>query len=148
MSNSQITYSRNGHIISCFIQLSGQRKKLIATINESNRTLSKKIYPSKHTFYKSNSIAIAYELLTLDYDFIIIQCGYNQYRTTRKYFLENSDFKKFGDYELQKFLSIAEFGMDKVTKWENEQAELSRKRILETISKNPAKEVIQESLFS
>ncbi|MDQ3020099.1 MAG: hypothetical protein M3R36_05970 [Bacteroidota bacterium] len=148
MQTNQITYEQKGNLVYCFVQLTGERKKLIGTINQEDRTLYKKISPTKHTFNKSNSIAIAYELLKLDYDFIVIECGYNTHKTTRQFFLENSDFKRFGDYELQKFLPISEFGLERVEVWEKEQAEILREKlssILDTSNKN---KVIQESLFA
>ena len=121
MSDNQISYERQGKAIYCYITIAGKKRKSIGIINEATRTFSKKISMTAHTFNKSNSIAIAYELLKLDFDFIIIECGYNIYKTTRKFFLEHSDFKQFSGYELQKFLSMQNFGMERAESWEREQ---------------------------
>lgn len=130
MQKNQISYDRDDHLIFCYFQARPRdRKKLIGTINEKDKTFYKKIYPQTHTFNKSNSIGLSYELLKLDFVFIEIQCGYNICRTTRKYFLEKSDFKKFGKYELQKFLHISDFGIETAKNWERERTELSQESL-------------------
>lgn len=143
MQNNQISYERHGKLIHCYINIAGKRK-LIGIINEEARTFSKKISKTAHTFNKSNSIAIAYELLKLDYDFIIIECGYNTYKTTRNFFLENSDFKQFSGYELQKFLSMQNFGMERAESWEREQKVIPVNAVSERYNR-PA--VFQMELF-
>lgn len=123
MSNYQISYERENHLIYCYFQSkTGNRKKLIGTINLTDRTLYKKITPKKHTFNVSDSIGIAYELLKLnEYDFIKIQSGFENYETTKKFFIQHSEFKRFSGYELQKFFPMNLFGMDKAESWEREQ---------------------------
>ena len=121
MGENQISYERQGNLIFCYITIAGKERKSIGIINEVTRTFSKKISMSTHILKKNNSIAIAYELLKLDYDFIIIECGYNTYKTTRNFFLENSTFKQFSGYELQKFLPMNLFGMERAESWEREQ---------------------------
>jgi len=143
-TNNTISYERHGNLIYCYIKLAGEKRKLIGTLNESTRTFSKKISMIKHTFNKSQSIAIAYELLKLDYDFIVIESGYNTYRTTRKYFLENSTFKKFGSYELQKFLPIGLFGMDRAESWEQIQSDNFK---LVTAVRRPTSQIQQLEMF-
>ncbi len=120
MQNNQISYERHGNLIHCYINIAGKRKS-IGIINEATRTFSKKISLNAHTYKKNNSIAIAYELLKLDYDFIIIECGYDTYKTTRKFFLENSTFKQFSGYELQKFLSMNLFGLERAESWQKQK---------------------------
>ena len=143
MSNNQISYERHGNLIYCYITIAGKKRKSIGIINESTRTFSKKISMTAHTFNKSNSIAIAYELLKLDYDFIIIECGYNTYKTTRNFFLENSDFKQFSGYELQKFLSMNLFGMERAKTWEIEQ----KQKVIPVNARFNKREMSQMELF-
>lgn len=143
MQSNQISYERHGNLIHCYILISG-KKKLIGIINEITRTLSKKISMTTHTFNKSHSIAIAYELLKLDYDYIEIECGYNTYKTTRKFFLEHSTFKQFTGFELQKFLPINLFGIERAESWEKEQT-LKVKNIPAMLQ--PEKAVYQMEMF-
>lgn len=140
--SNPISYERHGNLIYCYLQQSGGKRKLIGVINESTRTLTKRISQQLHTFNKSNSIAIAYELLKLDFDFIIIECGYNTYKTTRKYFLEHSTFKKFSGYELQKFLPIELFGIEQAESWR-----MSQDSVSVPVSINPGHNVLQLEMF-
>lgn len=124
MGENQFSFEQHGNLIYCYISIAGKKRKSIGIIDESTRTFSKKISMTAHTFYTSNSIAIAYELLKLDFDFIVIECGYNTYKTTRQFFLNHSDFKRFAGYELQKFLPINLFGMELAESWEREQSQI------------------------
>lgn len=144
MSNFQITYKKDNDLIHCYFQSkTGDRKKLIGTINLTDRTLYKKISPQKHTFNVSDSIGISYELLKIkDFDLIQIQCGYDCYETSRQYFMEHSDFKRFGGYELQKLMKRELFGMDKAESWEYEQ-----KLKIQKLSENPTTKKIQLEMF-
>lgn len=146
MANNQINYQRDNNLVYCYFQKkTGDRKKLIGTINLTDRTLYKKITPQKHTFNVSDSIGIAYELLKLnDYDFIQIQSGFECYETSRKFFIEHSDFKRFSGYELQKFMRRDLFGLDKAENWEQEQ----RLKIKDVpVIARTFKKVLQMSLF-
>jgi len=149
MEKNQISYDRDGHLIYCYFQgKPGDRRKLIGTINEKDKTFYKKINPQTHTLNKSISIGLSYEMLKLEFVFIEILCGYNTYKTTRKYFLEKSDFKKFGKYELQKFLPISDFGIERALNWEREQTELLKNKFESTCKAVKKLEVgLQESLF-
>lgn len=146
MSNYQISYESDNHLIYCYFQSkTGDRKKLIGTINLTDRTLYKKITPQKHTFNVSDSIGIAYELLKLnDYDFIKIQSGFDCYETSKRFFIEHSDFKRFSGYELQKLMQRDLFGMDKAESWEREQR-FKAKDVPVLI--RPVKKVFQMQLF-
>lgn len=146
MGNYLISYERDNHLIHCYFQSkTGDRKKLIGTINLSDRTLYKKIIPQKHTFNVSDSIGIAYELLKLyEFDFIQIQSGFECYETSRKFFIEHSDFKRFSGYELQKFMRRDLFGMDKAESWEREQKFNVN---YFPVKNKPVKEVLQMELF-
>lgn len=146
MSNYQIFYVRDNHLIYCYFQSkTGDRKKLIGTINLTDRTLYKKITPQKHTFNVSDSIGIAFELLKLnDYDFIQIQSGFDCYETSKQFFVEHSDFKRFSGYELQKLMKRGLFGMDKAESWELEQR-LKTKDVPVMI--RPVKEIFQMELL-
>lgn len=148
MSNNQITYERDGNLVYCYFQSkTGDRKKLIGTINLIDRTLYKKISPQKHTFNVSDSIGIAYELLKLnEYDVIQVQCGVYCYETTRNYFMQHSDFKRFSGYELQKLMKRELFGLDKAESWE-EQAEQSIKIMDTPVTTETIKEILQMELF-
>lgn len=146
MSNYQISFERENHLIYCYFQSkTGNRKKLIGTINLTDRTLYKKITPQKHTFNVSDSIGIAYELLKLnEYDFIKIQSGFESYETTKKFFIQHSDFKRFSGYELQKFLPKNLFGMERAESWEREQKVIPVNAVSERYNR-PA--VFQMELF-
>lgn len=146
MGNYQISYERDKQLVYCYFQSkTGDRKKLIGTINLTDRTLYKRITPQKHTFNISDSIGIAYELLKLnEFDLIQVQCGIDCYETTKNYFIEHSDYKRFSGYELQKFMRRDLFGIDKAESWEQEQ----RFKIKSVpVMIKPFKKVLQMSLF-
>lgn len=146
MGNYQISYERDNHLIYCYFQSkTGDRKKLIGTINLTDRTLYKKITPQKHTFNVSDSIGIAYELLKLcGYDFIQIQSGIECYKTSKNFFVEHSDFKRFSGYELQKLMKRDLFGMNKAEDWEREKT-LKIKDV--PVKNKPVKKVYQMEMF-
>lgn len=144
MSDNQISYERDNYLIYCYFQSkTGDRNKLIGTINLTDRTLYKRITPQKHTFNISDSIGIAYELLKAnEYDFIQIQSGFDFYETSKKFFIEHSDFKRFSGYELQKFMKRDLFGFDKAESWERNQ-----RFNYNTVKVKQVKEVFQMNLF-
>ena len=146
MGANQISYVKDGNLIYCyFLSKTGERKKLIGTINLSDKTLYKKISPQKHTFKVSDSIGIAYELLKLtEYDLIQIQCGVNCYETTRTYFLHNSDFKRFQGYELQKLMKRDLFGIDRAES--RELFQILKIKDIPVINK-PVRKILQMELF-
>lgn len=146
MSNNQITYERDNHLIYCYFQSkTGDRKKLIGTINLTDRTLYKKITPQRHTFNVSDSIGIAYEILKLnDYDLIHIQCGVDSYKTTKNYFLHHSDFKRFSGFELQKLMRRDVFGLDIAERWEQSRVIKTKNYPVNTM---PEQNILQMELF-
>jgi|GEM_PF-3309059 hypothetical protein len=75
----------------------------------------------KHLFQKTNSLGINTELLTspdIKFKYILIDYAGRKLSTTRMYFLTHSKSFKFSQFELQHFLEIDSFGLDKANEYE------------------------------
>jgi len=69
---------------------------------------------AKHLLRINNGLGIAYPLLR-DYDFKFISIQYNgqELKTTKEFFLKHGKMFQFSNYELQCFLPVSLFGIDK-----------------------------------
>lgn len=101
-------------------------KRVELLINGKSRTIGKldlagdgtfiTTKKEKHLFKKLGALGLNYQLLTdtlIDFEDIIIYYNDEALKTKRNYFLEKGVVMKFGGFELQCFLPLAEFGMNK-----------------------------------
>lgn len=108
--NYKITKLLSGDII---LNIAGDYRKArkIGTIKDDTFYCKKN---ERHVLRINNGIGICYDVLR-DYNFKNIEINYlgKKLKTTKDYFLKHSRFFQFGNYEKQKFLPIADFGLEK-----------------------------------
>jgi hypothetical protein len=78
----------------------------------------------KQIFRKSNSLGVNYSLLTdksISFKWIVLDYCHRNYVSSRDYFLINGTAMQFDGFDLQVFLPLSEFGIDKARKFETEK---------------------------
>lgn len=85
---------------------------------------------TSHLFRKQNALGINYELLTsplIEFKWIVIDFEGQKLITTRKFFLAKGKQFQFGKkgFELQVFLPLCEFGIEKARAFERSNGEQS-----------------------
>ena len=118
----QLVQTKHSHVFTVQLNLSHQTRYLgkIDTAGDGTFSTNRK---KKHIFKKTNAIGINYQLLkdeSIKYKWILIDLEGKKLITSREYFLSKGKCFEFNNkgFELQCFLPIDEFGMDKVKTFE------------------------------
>lgn len=106
--------------VKLFLEFETRFIGVISTISDGTFICKRK---SSHLFRKNNSLGINHQLLTspeIKFKWIVIYFEGQKLETARKYFLAKGKQYRFGNkgYELQVFLPLDEFGMDKARAFE------------------------------
>jgi hypothetical protein len=96
----------------------------IATLDKSGQGTLLINRKEKHLHRKTNSLGINHQLLTdesIPFMWIVINYAGHKLVTSRLYFLTHGSCYKFGDWDLQCFLPLSEFGLKKAKEFEERQ---------------------------